>query len=36
LVGLSLTSIHAPVSGLIGAAAVVFVMLLYFKQPPQS
>ncbi len=36
LVGLSLTSVHAPVSGLIGAAAVVFVMLLYFKHSPQS
>ncbi len=36
LVGLSLTAVHAPVSGLVGAASVVFVMLLYFKQPPQS
>ncbi|MBN07701.1 MAG: UDP-N-acetylmuramyl pentapeptide phosphotransferase [Rhodospirillaceae bacterium] len=34
LVGLSITSIHAPVTGLIGAAAVVFVMLLYFKHKP--
>ncbi|MDG2032351.1 MAG: glycosyltransferase family 4 protein [Rhodospirillales bacterium] len=34
LVGLAATSMHAPVTGLIGAAAVVFVMLLYFKHKP--
>lgn len=34
LIGFAITSIHAPVTGLIGAAAVVFVMLLYFKHKP--
>jgi len=32
LIALAITSAHAPVSGLISAAAVVFVLLLYFKQ----
>ena len=34
LIGFAITSTHAPVAGLIGTAAVVFVMLLYFKHKP--
>ena len=33
LVVLAVTSIHAPVTGVIGAISVVLVMLLYFKTP---
>ena len=33
LVVLAVTSTHAPVTGMIGAIAVIFVMLLYFKTP---
>jgi UDP-N-acetylmuramyl pentapeptide phosphotransferase/UDP-N-acetylglucosamine-1-phosphate transferase len=34
LIGLAMTSLHAPVSGLVGASAVVFILLLYFKRKP--
>ncbi len=36
LIGLAVTSTFAPVTGMVGAVAVVFVMLLYFKQKPQA
>ena len=35
LVGFAVTSTHAPITGFIGAAAVIFVMLLYFKHNPR-
>jgi len=36
LIGLAITSLRAPVTGLVGAAAVVFIMLLYFKHNPNN
>ena len=31
LIGLAVTSVHAPVAGIAASAAIVFIMLLYFK-----
>ena len=36
LIGLAITSLHAPATALVSAATVVFILLLYFKSPAET